>query len=317
MGKTFKNIHACAIGRLPVNGDKIPQWIRAHGGTFSKDVTEDVTHLITTKETFEKNVEAVQKAKLLETVKIVTYDWLEDSLQSKTRKPKPEGVYLLANLPNKEKKKQRRAAKVQTRQLKAKDKSSAPGNDSSNLKTRTRKGKALNAANYHVYVDQATGETYSATIYRQLSRNNTREKFQIKVHESNDVPHTYATQAKYSRTGKSTDEMLAPPGSDENTAIAAFRDFFVSKTGKNWENRLDGIPVPPKQDGDGKELPVHEGWFYYETGRSLLSNFLRQGETRSSAASQCAEQIAVGSNSDDHGPLTPPDSKDGSVEDQT
>lgn len=111
--------------------------------------------------------------------------------------------------------------------------------------------------------------------------------------------------------------MLAPPGSDENTAIAAFRDFFVSKTGKNWENRLDGIPVPPKQDGDGKELPVHEGWFYYETGRSLLSNFLRQGETRSSAASQCAEQIAVGSNSDDHGPLTPPDSKDGSVEDQT
>jgi hypothetical protein len=54
----------------------------------------------------------------------VTYDWLEDSLQSKTRKPKPEGAYLLANLPNKEKKKQRRAAKVQTRQLKAKDKSS-------------------------------------------------------------------------------------------------------------------------------------------------------------------------------------------------
>lgn len=112
MGKTFKNIHACAIGRFPVNGDKIPQWILAHGGTFSKDVTEDVTHLITTRETFAKNVEAgmapiipvcnrdyavtkvavgaVQKAKRLETVKIVTYDWLEDSLQSKTRKPKPE-----------------------------------------------------------------------------------------------------------------------------------------------------------------------------------------------------------------------------------
>jgi hypothetical protein len=58
MGKTFKNIHACAVGRFPVNGDKIPQWIRAHGGTFSKGVTEDVTHLITTKDTFEKNVEA-------------------------------------------------------------------------------------------------------------------------------------------------------------------------------------------------------------------------------------------------------------------
>ncbi|EAW22555.1 BRCT domain protein [Aspergillus fischeri NRRL 181] len=289
MGKTFKNIHACAIGRFPVNGDKVPQWILAHGGTFSKDVTEDITHLITTRETFEKNVEAgmaptipfcsrdyaitkvadgaVQKAKLLETVKIVTYDWLEDSLQSKTRKPKPEGAYLLANVPNKEKKKQRRAVKVQRRQLKAKDKSS----------------DSKYQANYHVYVDQATGETYSATIYRQLSRNNTREKFQIKVHESNGVPHTYATQAKYSRTGKSTDEILALPGSDQDTAIAAFTDFFAAKTGKNWENRLDGIPMPPKQDIDGKELPAHDGWFYYETGRSLLSNFLRQGEAQSSA----------------------------------
>ncbi|RLL96620.1 hypothetical protein CFD26_106165 [Aspergillus turcosus] len=309
MGKTFKNIHACAIGRFPVNGDKIAQWIRAHGGTFSKDVTEGVTHLITTKETFEKNVEAVEKAKLLETVKIVTYDWLEDSLQSKTRKPKPEGAYLLANLPNKEKKKQRRAAKVQTRQMKAKDKSSALGKDPSKPKSRASKGKALTASNYHVYVDEGTGETYSATIYRQLSRNNTREKFQITVHESNDVPHTYATHAKYSRTGKSTDEFLAPVGSDQNTAIAAFRDFFVAKTGKDWEHRLDGTPMPPKQDADGRPLPAHEGWFYYETGRSLLSNFLRQGETQSSAASKGAEQIAVGSSNDDYGLLTPPRGK--------
>ncbi|KAF7125549.1 hypothetical protein CNMCM5793_001809 [Aspergillus hiratsukae] len=301
MGKTFKNIHACAIGRCPVNADKIAQWIRAHGGTFSKDVTDGVTHLITTKETFEKNVEAVQKAKLLETVKIVTYDWLEDSLQSKTRKPKPEGAYLLANLPNKEKKKQRRAAKVQTRQMKAKEKSSAPGNDSSSKPTsRTSKGKALTASNYHVYVDQDTEEAYSATIYRQLSRNNTREKYQIKIHESNDVPHIYATHAKYSRTGKSTDEFLAP-----------------LVTGKNWEHRLDGTPMPPKQDAEGKQLPAHEGWFYYETGRSLLSNFLRQREIQSTAAGKGAEQIAVGSSNDDRGLLTPPGDKDESIEDQT
>ncbi|GFF51874.1 hypothetical protein IFM61606_05973 [Aspergillus udagawae] len=317
MGKTFKNIHACAVGRFPVNGDKIPQWIRAHGGTFSKGVTEDVTHLITTKDTFEKNVEAVQKAKLLETVKIVTYAWLEDSLQSKSRRPKPEGAYLLAIVSNKEKKKQRRAARVQTRQLKAKVKSSAPGNDSSKPEFRTSKGEALTAANYHIYVDKCTGETYTATIYRHLSRNNARERFHIKVHESNDVPHTYATQVKYSRTGKSTDEILAPPGSDKNTAIAAFRDFFAAKTGKDWECRLDGILVPPKHDVDGKKLPPHEGWFYYENGRSLLSNFLRQVETRSSAAGQGAEQIAIGSNNNDRGPLTPPDGKDESVKYQT
>lgn len=62
--------------------------------------------------------------------------------------------------------------------------------------------------------------------------------------------------------------------------MAAFTDFFAAKTGKKWENRLDGIPMAPKQDVDGKELPAHAGWFYYETGRSLLSDFLRQGESQ-------------------------------------
>jgi hypothetical protein len=40
----------------------------------------------------------VQSAKTLGTVKIVTYDWLEDSLQTATRRPKTEGPYLLQNL---------------------------------------------------------------------------------------------------------------------------------------------------------------------------------------------------------------------------
>jgi hypothetical protein len=75
--------------------------------------------------------------------------------------------------------------------------------------------------------------------------------------------------------------------------------------------------VPPKHDVDGKKLPLYEGWFYYENGRSLLSNFLRQVETRSSAAGQGAEQIAIGSNNNDRGPLTPPDGKDESVKYQT
>lgn len=40
----------------------------------------------------------VQNAKLLGTVKIVTYDWLEDSLLAANRKPKIEKPYLLENL---------------------------------------------------------------------------------------------------------------------------------------------------------------------------------------------------------------------------
>lgn len=46
----------------------------------------------------------MQNAKKLSAVKIVSYDWLEDSLLSNTRRPKPEGPYLLKNLMKPDKK---------------------------------------------------------------------------------------------------------------------------------------------------------------------------------------------------------------------
>lgn len=46
------------MGNFENNGDKIPQWIKANGGKYTKDITAEVTHLITTKEAYKKNVEA-------------------------------------------------------------------------------------------------------------------------------------------------------------------------------------------------------------------------------------------------------------------
>lgn len=47
----------------------------------------------------------VREAKRLRTIKIVSFDWLEDSLLSKNRRPKRETEYLLANILEREKKK--------------------------------------------------------------------------------------------------------------------------------------------------------------------------------------------------------------------
>lgn len=58
MGKTFQKIHGCSVGSFEGNADMIPQWIRANGGSYSKDMNSDVTHLIITKEAYKKNVEA-------------------------------------------------------------------------------------------------------------------------------------------------------------------------------------------------------------------------------------------------------------------
>ena len=56
MGKTFQGIHVCAIGKLK-NGDKIPQWVRANGGEFHREINPRVTHLISSMEAFKQNVE--------------------------------------------------------------------------------------------------------------------------------------------------------------------------------------------------------------------------------------------------------------------
>lgn len=73
MGKTFQKVHGCSIGSFEGNGDKIPQWIRANGGSYSKDMNSEVTHLITTKEAYKKYVGA---GKLL----LESYHELEDRL---------------------------------------------------------------------------------------------------------------------------------------------------------------------------------------------------------------------------------------------
>jgi hypothetical protein len=56
MGRTFQRIHASIAGKFDGNlRDKIPQWIRANGGQFSRDVNLSVTHLIATKQAYKEN----------------------------------------------------------------------------------------------------------------------------------------------------------------------------------------------------------------------------------------------------------------------
>lgn len=56
MGKPFQKVHASIVGKFEDGvGEKIPQWIRANGGQFSRDVNPRITHLIATKEAFKSN----------------------------------------------------------------------------------------------------------------------------------------------------------------------------------------------------------------------------------------------------------------------
>ncbi|BCR97159.1 BRCT domain protein [Aspergillus luchuensis] len=210
MGKTFKNIHASSFGKFDGLSDKIPQWIRANGGQYSKDISKNLTHMITTKEAFKDNVEA-------------------------------------GNLKNQD-----------------------PFG-------RKRKGVKAGTAvsRYHIYTDEEARVTYNATLVRLMQGKSCKERYVVRVYESNREPHVYATHLEYSRIGKQQSQLLTPLKADRDFAVTAFKETFKDKTGKEWEGRLDDILPEGKRDTDGKILPPHQNWFYYEDQAGLLSNFLR------------------------------------------
>ncbi|CAI7626885.1 unnamed protein product [Penicillium palitans] len=279
MGKPFQKVHASIVGKFEDGvGEKIPQWIRANGGQFSRDVNPRITHLIATKEAFKSNAVPVQNAKKLSAVKIVSYDWLEDSLLSNTRRPKPEGPYLLKNLMKPEKK------EVQKRKVTPKSSKVAKEIKGNIPKRRTvdpflaTKGKRKPVR--QVYQDRKTNVVYSTTLFRPSKPPVTsREKYQLTLFESIAKPHTYSTYAKFSRVGTSNVEILAGPRCKLEVAVEKFKQFFKEQTGKEWDERANGKMPPPRRDVDGNSLPVHEGWFYLEEKTTILSAFLREPQS--------------------------------------
>ncbi|KAL2006632.1 hypothetical protein VTN00DRAFT_9300 [Thermoascus crustaceus] len=265
VGKTFKHINACSAGNFGDNGDKIPQWIKANGGTYSKEITKDVTHLITTEAAFKKNVEVVREAKLLKNIKIVS----KVQKSTKTGKATTRGGSGIAKF------------------IKRFEKGSRALMDE------------MGAKGYHLYTDRRTGVAYCATLVRpsltpsQWSFSHPYPIFetptlphhrfirvpiykpyaqQLQLYELNAEPHVYATYIEYSRVGTSASDLLAPPGSTFEFAMSAFKKFFKIKTGMRWEERVNDKLPEPKKDAEGNPLPEDEGSFRYEPPMGLLAS---------------------------------------------
>ncbi|KAI9372594.1 hypothetical protein BJX61DRAFT_434115 [Aspergillus egyptiacus] len=103
MGKTFRKVFASSVGSFEDNTNKIPQWITANGGNYSKTVSSETTHLIASREAFMQNIPAVAEAKKFKSVNIVSCDWLVDSLLSTKRMPLAARPYLWENILKEEK----------------------------------------------------------------------------------------------------------------------------------------------------------------------------------------------------------------------
>ncbi|KAM5437298.1 hypothetical protein McanMca71_001091 [Microsporum canis] len=293
MGKTFKNVTLSVIGEFGPKADKFKQWVEANGGKFSKEVNDQVTHLLSTKEAFKRANTVVRAAKRIKGLKIVSSDWLEDSLLSKSRRPKREGPYLWSHLTKNVKKKCAARQDV-NKEPKAGLKNgrytrlfygilklhgylannNLPKSGLARKKNSELGGIPLHlslcgkqysndyffAAGHHVYSD-AAGTRYMATLVRPIEASKAKEKHVLKLYESDHTPHIYAVFAKYTRPGRVGSDYITPVGNPLSTALKEFNKFFLGKAGKSWDQR-EGPPKPKKGQADGK-ICSWDNWFEY------------------------------------------------------
>ncbi|OAA58058.1 brct domain containing protein [Niveomyces insectorum RCEF 264] len=215
----------------------VARWLAYNGGRFSTTVTDEVTHVLCTRETYAQCSKAPGASPVLRAalrrgpahVHIVLRDWLEDSLNTKRRRR--EAPYLLSRL-------QRAAAQ-------------APDAVAARLAQRRAKGRQQAETNltesflalYRVYRD-ATGFAYKVTISRDHAACGIfGERYVLYLFESNARPCLYWFAARHYKSRTHTKPRdFRPSGTCQlfATEFAHFCAFFARKTGVAWDARMVG-----------------------------------------------------------------------------
>jgi hypothetical protein len=80
----LSNTIIAITGTLPAETNQIMKWVIANGGKWSARVEPRVTHLLASKDAWTRVTDSVKKAAELK-IHVLSYDWLEDSLQGKRK----------------------------------------------------------------------------------------------------------------------------------------------------------------------------------------------------------------------------------------
>ncbi|MCJ1246397.1 hypothetical protein MMC30_003604 [Trapelia coarctata] len=251
--------------------EKIKHWIEFQGGSMATKVEVKVTHLVCSHEHFKKNVTMVKQAKKIKTCKIVSYDWLEDSLMNFT--PKRPGPYLLKSVI-----KERAKAKAKKKETRAENITKGV----KNFEKGCDEFKTMMLTDgYHIYRDPNTGLGYDITLARVDLTTNTNERYTLKVphpilaplypyhppaphnlrvplprprtqsvqlYETHAAPFRYAVFVQYSSPTRGTaKQVLAPLGSSFELAMSSWEHFFRVKCKREWSER-NGILEESESD---------------------------------------------------------------------
>ncbi|KAI8715456.1 BRCT domain-containing protein [Fusarium sp. LHS14.1] len=218
----FKGRVLAAAGPLPgqLTVENLKRWASIRKGDFVDHFDEDVTHLLCTREQFDKRVPRVKDAlKRGKRFHIVHCDWFEFSAVKNKRLPEKE--FSMRNILAKQNAKRRERARIERGK---------------------RDGeKFVNTNFYHIYRDRSNF-VYQLDITRDdEAAGEFGQKYTLCLWESNAKPHLYWFTAKFTkRKGNSQPTYHRPSICPDKwrPQMDLFMEFFRVKTGIPWEDRV-------------------------------------------------------------------------------
>ncbi|KAF5721741.1 anthranilate synthase component II [Fusarium mundagurra] len=229
VAQIFKNRIIAAAGPLPgqLTVENLKRWVSLRKGVFIDDFDETVTHLLCTKEQFDKKLPKVRAAlKLGKGIHIVHCDWFEYSTVK--NKKLPEADYSMRSLVAKENAKKREKTRIE--------------------KGKRNAEKFVDTNNFHLYRDRLNF-VYQVDITRDNEfTGEFGQKYSLCLWESNAKPHLYWFTAKFLKQKGSSQPMYHRPSSHQGkwrVEMELFMDFFKKKTGIAWEDRVSLAQTMP------------------------------------------------------------------------
>ncbi|KAL4724929.1 hypothetical protein ACLX1H_008376 [Fusarium chlamydosporum] len=226
----FKGKVFAAAGPLPgqLSVDNLKRWTSLRKGIFLEDFDESVTHLLCTKEQWDKKVDRIKEAlKRHKSLQIIHCDWYEFSTVQD--KKLPERDYSMRSLQAKENAKRRERERWEKGIQQGK--------------------KFVNTNFYHLYRDRLNF-VYEVDITRDDEMTGEiGQKYTLYLWESNAKPHLYLFAARFLKRKGNTQPYYHRPSPYEGKwrrEMDLFMDFFKKKTGIDWQDRITLAHTQPR-----------------------------------------------------------------------
>ncbi|MCJ1233487.1 hypothetical protein MMC14_001445 [Varicellaria rhodocarpa] len=209
--------------------DRIKLWIEFFGGVFSPRIDARVTHLVCSRADYKQRVTMVRRAQRARNIKIVTYDWLEES--SCMRIKRNESPYLVEHVI--QERAERKLKRKEDRKKLLAEEAKKFENDAKDFK------RDMHVGGYHIF-QEPDGFVYDIQVVRIVRATNQIERYNLKLYETDSVPRHYCCYWEFtSPTGPRVTGCEAPPVSSIEKASKAFEGFFEKVTQCKWADRAN------------------------------------------------------------------------------